>query len=148
MRSSWIAACSDGRTVPEPYVPVPTPETEPYWAAADEDRLSIQRCRSCGRHYFYPQSHCRYCASDAVEWVDVSGHATLESFVLNGRPLPGTEHFAKVIAIVRLEEGVLMMSNIIDVEPVPENLPLDLPLTVAFLERGGRSIPVFRPREV
>ena len=41
--------------------PTPTPETAPYWEAAAAGRLSIQRCRTCGRHYFYPRSFCPRC---------------------------------------------------------------------------------------
>jgi len=72
--------------------PTPTPETAPYWAAAaaatTAGRLSIQRCRPCGRHYFYPRSFCPRCQSADVEWTDVSGRGRLISYVINYRPIP------------------------------------------------------------
>jgi uncharacterized OB-fold protein len=133
--------------MPEPYEPVPTPDTRPFWDAAEEGRLRIQRCRQCTRYYFYPRRFCRYCASPDVEWVDVSGRARLLSYVINRRPLPGAEAFSPVIAVVELQEGPTMLTNVVDVDPVPENLPLDLPLTVAFQQRGRTAVPVFKPLE-
>ena len=61
-----------------------------------------------------------------------------------------------VIAVVELEEGPRMMSNIVDVEPAPENLPADLPLEVTWedLEHEARDgstqrvgLPLFRPAQ-
>lgn len=127
--------------------PKATPDTEPFWAATAEGRLSIQCCRDCERFYFYPRAFCRYCTSRNVEWVDVSGRALLSSYVINHRPLPGTEGVSPVIALVTLEEGPRMMTNIVGVEPTPENLPLDLPLQVRFESRGAMQVPVFAPAE-
>ena len=67
--------------------------------------------------------------------------------VISERPLPGAEQFSPVIAVVQLQEGPRMLTNIVDVEPRPQNLPLDLPLTVAFEQRGRTAVPVFKPRE-
>jgi hypothetical protein len=128
--------------------PKPTPETEPYWEAARAGELRVQRCLSCGRHYFYPRAACRYCASLDVEWVQVSGRASLVSYVINHRPLPGFESVSPVIALVELDEGPRLMTNIVGVEPDPANLPLDMRLTVAFEERSGTVVPVFQPEEL
>jgi hypothetical protein len=51
-----------------------------------------------------------------------------------------------VIALVELEEGPRMLANLEGVEPVPEALPLDLPLEAVF-ERVTDEIalPRFRP---
>src|SRR5207249_214878 len=42
-------------------VPVPTPETRPFWEAARRHELSLQRCRACGAHVFYPRAACLRC---------------------------------------------------------------------------------------
>ena len=125
--------------------PTPTPETAPYWAAATAERLSIQRCRACGRHYFYPRSFCPRCQSADVEWTDVSGRGRLISYVINYRPFPCTGTGApQVIALVELEEGVRMLTNIVVSSGQPEGLPLDAPVSVAFEPRGDLKVPVFR----
>jgi uncharacterized OB-fold protein len=125
--------------------PKATPQTAPFWDAATERQLRIQRCRSCGRHYFYPRPFCRYCASDDVEWTTVSGRGRLRSYVINHRPAPGFESVSPVIALVELDEGPRLMTNIVGIEPLPEHLLLDMPVIVDFEERSGVVVPVFRP---
>jgi hypothetical protein len=126
-------------------VPTPTPETAPYWEAAAAGRLSIQRCRTCGRHYFYPRSFCPRCQSGDVEWTDVTGRGRLISYVINYRPMPPADPgVPQVIALVELEEGVRMLTNIVDSPVEPEALPLDVPVSVAFEPRGDLKVPVFR----
>jgi len=125
--------------------PTPTPETAPFWAAAAAGRLSIQRCRACGRHYFYPRSFCPPCQSADVEWTDVSGRGRLVSYVINYRPLPPADlDVPQVIALVELEEGVRMLTNIVGSPAEPAALPLDAPVSVAFEPRGDLKVPVFR----
>jgi len=126
-------------------IPTPTPETAPYWAAATAGRLSIQRCLACGRHYFYPRSFCPRCQSADVEWTDVSGRGRLISYIINYRPFPCTHGAApQVIALVELEEGVRMLTNIVGSPAEPEALPLDAPVSVEFEPRGELKVPVFR----
>ena len=86
--------------------------------------LRIQRCDACQRHFFYPRRFCRYCHSTDVRWTTVSGRARLDSYTINHRPVPGTETLSPVIAIVQLEEGPRMLTNIVGVEPDPANLAL------------------------
>jgi hypothetical protein len=127
-------------------VPKSTPETQPFWDGTAAGELRIQRCLTCTRHYFYPRPSCPNCGSDEVEWVRASGRATLYSYVINHRPAPGFEEDGPyAIAVVLLEEGVRMMTNIVGVEITPENLPLDMELKVVFEQRGDMSVPLFEP---
>jgi uncharacterized OB-fold protein len=130
------------------YVPQPTPVTAPFWDAAKNGELHIQWCRPCERFYFYPRSFCPHCHSREVEWRPVSGRARLLSYVILQRPAPGLwEEVPTVIALVELEEGPHMLSNIVEIEPERASIPLDLPLVVTFVDRGEVSLPVFRPAE-
>ena len=135
-------------------LPIPTPETLPYWEGAAAGELRIQRCTSCNRYYFYPRPFCPYCASDTVEWTVVSGRATLVSYVINYRPLPPfPADVPVVVALVELAEGPRMATNIVGVAPEPDNLPLGMALTVSFQQRTGKgptgevtmAVPVFEP---
>lgn len=127
-------------------VPKSTPETQPFWDGTAAGELRIQRCLTCTRHYFYPRPSCPNCGSAEVEWVRASGRATLYSYVINHRPAPGFEEDGPyAIAVVLLEEGVRMMTNIVGVEITPENLPLDMDLKVVFEQRGDMSVPLFEP---
>ena len=125
-------------------VPVPTPETRPFWDAAAEGRLSIQRCTDCERAYFYPRPQCPHCASEKVEWFTASGRGTLTSYVIGQKAVPGFEP-PFVIALVTLEEGPRMMSNVVHCPATPEALRLDMPLQVTFEQRGDVALPLFEP---
>lgn len=127
--------------------PLPTPDTAPYWDGAAAGELRIQRCTSCTEYYFYPRPFCPRCGSTDVEWRVTSGRAILVSYVINHRPVPPSDE-PLIIALVQLEEGPRMMTNIVGVDPLPENLPLDLPLRVTFEQRGDHAIPMFTPAEV
>jgi acyl-CoA-associated DUF35 OB-fold domain-containing protein len=71
-----------------------------------------------------------------------------DSYVINYRPAPGFEDATPyAIAVVELEEGPRMMTNILGLSPTPEALVLDMPLQVRFERRGDISLPVFGPAE-
>ncbi len=126
------------------FAPTPTPDTRPFWQAAKEGRLVVQRCRSCGPHYFYPRSGCPHCGSTDVEWSEVSGHGRLVSYVINYRPMaPADPDTAQIIALVELDEGVRMLTNIVGTPAEPDALPLDAEVRVGFEPRGDWQLPVF-----
>jgi hypothetical protein len=125
-----------GRTLPAPQV---TPETRPYWEATAEGRLLIKRCTACGKPHFYPRAHCPFCGSAATEWVQASGRGVIYSYsVMRRAQVP------YAIAYVTLEEGVTMMTSIVDADL--DALRIGRPVTVAFHPTdGGPPVPVFRP---
>ena len=128
-------------------IPKPTPETKPFWDAAKQRLLRIQRCSDCGQHYFYPRPLCPQCLSRNVEWVDCSGRGRLHTFVINYRPprnFPVQEPL--IIGIVELDEGARMMSNIVGVEANPKHLRCDMPVEVVFEDiTDAITLPKFRP---
>ena len=132
--------------MPAKAAPAPTPETQPYWDGCAAGELRIQRCLDCGKPYFYPRPVCPSCGSGRVEWFTASGQATLYSYVINHRPAAGFEDDVPyAIAVVELAEGPRMMTSIRGVPATPEALVLDMPLRVAFEQRGDVWLPVFTP---
>ena len=125
-------------------LPQPTPETQHFWDGTMAGELRLQRCKDCGEIYFPPRPLCPACSSRNVEVFTASGKATLLSYVINHRPHPSFDS-PYAIALVRLEEGPTMMSNIVGCEQTPEALVLDMPLIVTFEENGDIAIPLFRP---
>lgn len=126
--------------------PSPTPETQPYWDAANERRFQLPRCGSCGTWAFPPRPLCATC-SGTTTWQALSGRASLCSYVIHHRPAPGWEpdEVPYVIALVTLEEGVRLLGNLVGVPADPDHLPLDLPLEIDFAARGDQLVPVWRP---
>ena len=133
--------------MPRRPLPQSTPETKEFWEGTQRGELRIQRCRSCGNAYFYPRPFCPNCSSKDVEWFTASGRAKLYSYVINHRPAHGFDDIVPyVIAVVQLEEGPRMMTNVIGVEPAPANLPIDLPLEVTFEKQSDDiTLPLFKP---
>lgn len=127
-------------------VPVPTKETQPYWDGCKQHELRVQKCAACGHHQFYPRLYCTACMSDRVEWVKTSGRAKVLSYTIIYRPV--TQAFAGnvpyVVALVTLDEGPQMMTNIVGCEP--EKVHIGLPVQVTFEDWTEEiSVPKFKP---
>ena len=133
--------------MPKRPLPEATPETREFWEGARRGELRIQRCLDCGKAYFFPRPFCPHCSSRNVEWFTASGKGTLHTYVIVHRGAMGFQDAVPyAIAIVELEEGPRMMSNIIDVEPTPENLPIGLPLEVTWEQQSDEiTLPLWRP---
>jgi uncharacterized OB-fold protein len=125
--------------------PKPTPETQHFWDGTQVSELRLQRCDGCANVYFPPRPFCPSCASRKVSVFKASGKGKLYSYVIHHRPAPGfTPPYS--IAVVELDEGPRMMSNIIDCPQTPEALELDMPLEVAFEKLDDKiTLPLFRP---
>jgi uncharacterized OB-fold protein len=127
-------------------LPSPQAETQPFWDAARDGRLLVMRNRTTGRHYFYPRPFDPETWSDDVEWVEVSGRAHLYTYAVvrrNDLP-PWPERVPYVAAIVELEEGPRMMTQVVGCDV--DDLEIGMPLEVAFRELTDEvTVPVFRP---
>lgn len=120
--------------------------TAPWWQACAEGRLLIKRCAECGQPHFYPRAFCPFCWSEKVDWEQASGRATLYTYSVvyqNDLP-PFGERVPYVAAIVDLEEGPRMMTNVVDCPP--EDLRVGMALQVGFRQETDEvTLPVFRP---
>ncbi|UOA16957.1 Zn-ribbon domain-containing OB-fold protein [Sulfitobacter dubius] len=125
-------------------VPGPTiiPLTAPFWEAAAEGRLLIQRCGGCGGAAFYPRELCPYCWSDALRWEEARGVGRLKSFSIIHKPgHPGWFAVAPYsVGLVELAEGPTLLSHLLS-----EALEVGMALQLAPTSIGGRVLPCFRP---
>ncbi len=95
-------------------LPQPTKISQPYWDACRRGELTIQRCKDCGAHLFYPVHMCPDCASLDIGWVRASGRGTIYSLsALVQATDPDHAGPPTILALVALEEGPVMMSNIV-----------------------------------
>lgn len=126
---------------------VPTPLTQPFWDACNRGELQVQYCTDCARYLFPPRRWCPECLGAAVEWRTVSGRARLHSYLIQHRAAAGyTEaDLPYAVALVELDEGPRLMTHIAGVPNTPDDLTLDMPLRVGFVERAGMPLPVFEP---
>lgn len=124
------------RSYPEPTINM---ETEPYWAAAKDGVLLLKRCNACGQTHYYPRAICPNCLSDDTEWFEASGKGEIYTYsVMRRAEIP------YVIAYVTLDEGVSMMTNIVDCDA--DSVAIGQAVEVTFrVTEGDRALPVFRP---
>lgn len=133
-------------SAPKQFLPQPTPETAHFWEGAKAGELRIQRCSSCETAYFPPRPFCPSCGSRDVRVEKASGKATLYSYVINHRPRPDFGEEPHSIAVVQLEEGPRMMTNIVGCPQTPDALELDMPLEVTFEDKSDEiALPKFKP---
>jgi len=134
------------------YLPVPDQESQPFWDAAAEGRLTYQHCAACGHDYHYPRARCPQCWNDRVEWRDAGGRATVYTYtvVRENRMPPFRDRVPYPVAIVELAEGPRMMAGLVDV--APEEVHIGMEVEVVFEREGadetgagGIAVPKFRP---
>lgn len=131
---------------PVKHIPIPTPETAPYWEGCRNHQLLIQKCADCGKHQFYPRSLCSHCMSSKIEWVRASGRGQVASYTVMRRAVSKAyaDEDSAVLALIKLDEGVQMMSNLVQCEP--GQLEVGLNVEVVFEDWSDEiSIPKFRP---
>lgn len=127
------------------WIPEPTPETQHFWDGTKEGELRLQHCSACNAPYFPPRSFCPRCHSRDVEIKVSSGRAKLLSYVISHRPAPGYEPPYSV-AIVALDDGPHLLTNIVECAQTPEALVLDMALEVVFTPIAvDIHLPQFRP---
>jgi uncharacterized protein len=128
-------------------LPVLDPESTPFWEATREHKLKIVRCVDCGQVRFPPTSFCPHCNSAAIEWIEASGRATVFSWIVVRHPVPKDVYAMDVpyvVALVTLEEGVRMPTNIVGC--MPEEVTAYMPLKVQFRDVTPEiTLPVFAP---
>jgi uncharacterized protein len=127
-------------------IPVPSPESEPFWAAAREHELKLQRCSACDHTWFPPSDICPECMSNRWTWKTVSGKGTIFSFVIFHRPYhPGfRDELPYNVSIIELEEGPRMYSNVVGCSN--EDLHVGMPVKVVFDDVTDEvTLPKFQP---
>ena len=126
----------------------PTSElTQPYWDAARRQELVIQRCDGCEHWLFPPRAHCPACGSGRLVWRPVSGRGSVYSFTVAHRPPHPVfaEQCPLTIAIVELEEGPRMMTNISGCEPGQVKVGMSVAVAFEAIDDSDILLPVFTP---
>jgi uncharacterized OB-fold protein len=126
-------------------LPTPDQETEPFWDGCKEGRFLLKHCNACGEDHFYPRPFCPKCWSTDVEWKTARGTGTLYTYsVVRQNDLPPfPERVPYVAAIVELDEGPRVMTNIEDDDI--DAIEIGMRVHVAFRDISDDvTIPVFR----
>lgn len=113
-------------TVPEIY-----PEHEVFWEAAANGTLLLKKCTECQEVHYYPRSFCPHCYSEQVEWLEALGKGTIYTYSVMRVGAP------YAIAFVELEEGIRMMTNIVDCDL--DTIYIGQPVQVIFKQTGSED---------
>lgn len=139
--SSWGNETQDQTMrLPEPK---PTELSQAHWQACHDGKLLVQQCTQCAVYVFPPEPVCPQCFTASLQWQESSGKGRLYSFTVVHRPQTPAFDTPYIAAIVELQEGWHMLSNIVDC-PI-DKLTINQALEVHFVKRGNSVLPFFRP---
>jgi uncharacterized OB-fold protein len=131
---------------PGKLIPVPTLETQEFWAGCKRGEVRLQRCADCGRYQFPPQNFCANCSGGKISWQTVSGRGKVLSYtIVHWSPNPAYAADAPYsLALIELEEGPRMLTNIVGCPPDSVNIGMKVAVT---FEQCGADImlPKFKP---
>jgi uncharacterized OB-fold protein len=128
-------------------LPNVTPQTEPFWAAARENRFVLFRCKQCGAWY-WPPAFCRFHDNEAfmgnLEWTEASGRGKVFTFDVIRRQMHPAFPVPYVYGLIETEEGPLFSANVVDCEP--DEVYVGMPVEVTFEKISDEfTLPQFRP---
>jgi uncharacterized OB-fold protein len=124
--------------------PILTDDNRGFWDAAREGRLVTQRCAGCGRLQHPPRPMCPACHSTDQEPVELAGTGRVYSFTILHHPQHPAFDYPVVAALIDLDEGIRLVSNLVDV--APKDIRIGMRVQVRFeptCDEG--AVPVFAP---
>lgn len=127
-------------------LPQPTPWSKPFWEGCRKHEFLVQKCIDCQKYIFYPKMFCPHCLSSNLEWFKSSGKGKIYSYmvVYSYQPTEFEENLPYIVAIIELEEGVRLMSNVIGCSP--ETVKCDMKVGVVFDDVTEEvTLPKFKP---
>lgn len=139
---------SDADSAARVFQPAPpaTELTGPFWAGGLSGELRLQRCADCG-HLRYPISTiCPRCLSAEAAWTALSGRGTVQSYIVFERAYheAWADQVPYVVALIELDEGPVLVSNVVGVQPPA--VRVGQPVTVTFARRSDTAaLPQFTP---
>jgi uncharacterized protein len=127
-------------------IPVMQPWTKEFWKGTKNSQLLIQECSDCQSKIFYPRQYCPECWSGNLKWSQASGRATVYSFTTTQDMVEPKfwDDLPYVLAMVDLEEGIRMMTRIVDCDP--EDVQIGMDVEVVFEDITNEcALPMFKP---
>lgn len=125
-------------------LPHPSHWSAGYWQAAAERRFVVQECHDCDKPIMYPKRVCPYCLGERLSWRASTGKGEIYAVTvqLAGPPTGFADRLPYVLAVIRLDEGVQLMSNIVGDGAIEARIGDRV--SVDFEAAGDMALPVFR----
>ena len=129
-------------------LPKPSKWSQPFWENTKKHKLTLKKCKDCGHIDHPPYLYCTNCSSDNSEWIEASGKGKLVAYAVNTYmvPFPFWDDMPYVVAMIELEEGVRMISNIVQCDH--NKLKNGMALEVVFDDVSDEfTLPKWKPEK-
>ena len=117
-------------------LPTPDPLTKTFWDSVKAHAMQLQHCGDCQKFIYYPRAVCPHCGSRKLAWKPVSGKGKGYGFTINMGKHPSVAAFAAdapyVVAVVELDEGPRLMTNLVGVDPDPAKIKVGMDVVVQY----------------
>ena len=123
--------------------PTSTEVSRPFWDGCTRGEFLIQTCTACGYRHSTAQEFCRSCLSPALKWEPATGFGEIYSYTVVWRPQTEEFEVPYVVAIVELDEGPVLLTNVVDCDA--SVVEVGMRVEVTFRERGDVTLPMVRP---
>lgn len=127
----------------------PEPDTQRFWEATREHKLTYPTCNACGKVVFYPRRHCPNCGAREQTWHESKGAGTVYSYsVIRQNRHPSFKDLgAYAIAYVDVDEGFRILTNIVGMADPTKDIAIGQRVQVQWEDQeGGQvSLPMFAP---
>ena len=127
-------------------IPVADEASKPFFDGANEGKLMLVKCSQCGTHRLPGRERCLDCWSTESEWAEASGNGKLYTYgIMHQKYHPAfAEETPYNYAIVELDEGPRMVTNIVECDP--DDLKTDMPVEAVFDHVSDQATLIrFRP---
>lgn len=139
---------ADDTPTPTRFEPPVSDDTRAFWEATRDKQLVLQWCTSCQKAIFYPRAACPGCLGDALEWRPATGLGRVHAVSVQHKPANPfmADKVPYAVALVDLDEGVRLMTNVVGCEP--DDVAVDMAVRVTWEPlTDGRHLPLFEPSE-
>jgi uncharacterized OB-fold protein len=126
-------------------LPIPRPWSKPFWEASKKHKYLIQTCNDCNAKIFYPRRSCPECWSSNLGWTEAKGTGKVYTYTITyaGAEEKFSEDYPYVLALIDLDEGIRVMSNIVDCNP--EDVKIGMDVEVVFRDiNEDFALPLFK----
>lgn len=126
------------------HLPEPSKISKPFWDSCKERQMKLQCCDACGTWIFYPVYICPECASRELSWKPVSGRGTVYTYTVAEKSIFEEVKGPVVVALIELEEGAMLTSNILT--PDPGAVHIGMPVRLGYEDVSEDfTFPIFEP---
>ena len=129
-------------------LPQITDQTRPFWSAAKQRKLVMQKCSGCGTLNFYPKPWCIECGNRGLDWVEVKPYGTVYSLTVAYAVMMNypdwKDDLPVLMCIIDLDDGARMYGQLTDC--APDKARIGMRVEAHFVDISEEAaIPKFRP---